>query len=169
VPGRPTKVIAIVGTSKTGKTTLIEKLIPLLTGRGLRVATVKHHHKDFEIDIPGKDTYRHKKAGAVTTIISAPGKIGIVSDVSGDLPLADIVSRYTEEADILIAEGYKKANVAKIEVYRAQEGRSPVCLGDKDLIAIVTEDEIDAGVPLFKTGDIPSLAAFIVSHFHLDR
>jgi len=82
------QVLAISGYAKTGKTTFIERLIPALTHKGLRVATIKHHHlHDISIDIPGTDTYRHKAAGAGTTILASPGMIGLVKDLKEEMPL----------------------------------------------------------------------------------
>ena len=84
----------------------------------MRVATIKHHHLDFEIDRVGKDTYRHKKAGSSTVILSSPHKIALVRDVEKEVPLRDIVSSYIDDADIIITEGYKKEDTPKIEIFR---------------------------------------------------
>jgi molybdopterin-guanine dinucleotide biosynthesis protein MobB len=161
-------VISFAGTSNTGKTTLIERLIPALKAKGIRVATVKHHHGAFDADVPGKDTYRHKKAGATATIISGPGKIALVSDVEGDLPLHEIAQRYVKNADILIAEGFKSEKVPKIEVYRKTGETGPVCLADPELLALVTDEEvvgIKPSLPVFRTDDIVGIVEFIFSRF----
>jgi molybdopterin-guanine dinucleotide biosynthesis protein B len=129
-------LISIVGTSKIGKTTFIEKLIPVFKEKGLRVATIKHHHLDFEIDKVGKDTYRHKEAGSSTVILSSPYKIALVRDVEKEVPLRDIVSRYIDDADIIITEGYKKEDTPKIEI-------------------------IDTGIPQFSMDDVEGVAKFI--------
>jgi molybdopterin-guanine dinucleotide biosynthesis protein MobB len=157
-------LISIAGSSNTGKTTLIELLIPLFKARGLRIATIKHHHRDFNIDIPGKDTFRHKEAGAATTIIAGSGKIALVADLPEELSLSEIVSRYVRDVDIIIVEGFKKEKIPKIEVFRktgAAEG--PVCLADPELLALVTDEEIAAAVPVFRTDEISGLAEFILS------
>ncbi|MBA4417910.1 MAG: molybdopterin-guanine dinucleotide biosynthesis protein B [Syntrophus sp. (in: bacteria)] len=156
-------VIAFVGHANSGKTTIIEKLIPLFSSRGIRVAVIKHHHlHDFEIDIPGKDTFRYKKAGAVSTIIASPGKIALVTDVEGDLPVEEIILRYVMDADLIIVEGYKKAAIPKIEVYIHEEGGTPVCHGDKNLMALITDQSIEYGLPRFLRNDIEGIAEFIV-------
>ena len=160
-------VISIVGRSKTGKTTLIEKVIPLLTGVGIRVATAKHHHYDFEIDVPGKDTYRHKKAGARTVIISAPGKIAVVKDTDGDLPLDEIRAKYMDGVDLLIAEGYKKEKIPKIEVFPKREEIDPVCIDDTNLLAIVTDIPFGFRVPVFQRDDVDAVAGFIIAKLGL--
>jgi molybdopterin-guanine dinucleotide biosynthesis adapter protein len=168
VTGYRIPVVSIVGTSNTGKTTLIEGIIPKLVAMGLKVATIKHHFGGFDIDIPGKDSYRHKQAGAATTIITAPGKIALVADLRGDLSLAEVMSRYVRDVDILIAEGYKGEPVAKIEVYRKKTTEGPVCLNDPNLLALVTDEEITASVPVFKADDVAGVTALIVSRL-LDR
>jgi len=156
-----TPLISIVGTSKTGKTTFIEKLIPIYKDKGLRVATIKHHHLDFEIDRAGKDTYRHKKAGASTVILSSPHKIALVRDVEKEVPLQDIVSRYIDDADIIITEGYKQEDTLKIEIFRNEGETLPLCLHDKTILAVVTDKDIDVDIPQFSINDIEGVAKFI--------
>jgi molybdopterin-guanine dinucleotide biosynthesis adapter protein len=154
-------LISIVGTSKTGKTTFIERLIPAFKERGLRVATVKHHHLDFEIDKVGKDTYRHKKAGSSTVILSSPYKIALVRDVEKEMLLGDIVSRYVDDADLIITEGYKKEDTPKIEIYLHSKKASPLCAKDKTILAVVTDKHIDTDIPQFSHNDIEGVAKFI--------
>jgi molybdopterin-guanine dinucleotide biosynthesis adapter protein len=154
-------LISIVGTSKSGKTTFIEKLIPVLRGKGLRIATIKHHHSDFEIDRVGKDTYRHKMAGSSTVILSSPQKIALVKDVEKEVSLGEIVSRYIDDADIIITEGYKKEETPKIEIFRHAKKVSPLCLHDKTILAVVTDIHIDKDIPQFSLDDVEGVAKFI--------
>jgi len=156
-------VLSIVGRSKTGKTTLIEKLIPLLKSRGLRIATVKHHHGDFEIDREGKDTYRHKAAGAKTVLLASPEKIAFVMDIDEELKVQEIVDRYVRGVDLVITEGYKRETFPKIEVFNWKENIDPVCLGDETLIAIVTDKPINAPVKQFLRDDVEDIAEFILN------
>jgi molybdopterin-guanine dinucleotide biosynthesis adapter protein len=160
-------LISIVGTSKTGKTTFIEKLIPVIKGKGLKVATIKHHHLDFEIDRVGKDTYRHKNAGSSTVVLSSPHKIALVRDVEKEVSLRDIVSRYIEDTDIIITEGYKKEDTPKIEIFRHVNKASPLCLHDKTILAVVTDKHIDTDIPQFSMDDIAGVAEFINVILHL--
>jgi molybdopterin-guanine dinucleotide biosynthesis protein B len=162
-------VISIVGRSKTGKTTLIEKLIPLLATKGIKVATAKHHPHDFEIDIPGKDTYRHKRAGARTVIMSSPGKIAVVKDTDGDLSLEEIRARYVDDVDLLIAEGYKREEIPKVEVFPRKEEIDPVCLNDANLLAIVTDIPFSSRIPVFQRDDVEAVAEFIMSKLGLSE
>jgi molybdopterin-guanine dinucleotide biosynthesis adapter protein len=156
-------IVAIVGRSKVGKTTFIEKLIPLLRMRGLKVGTIKHHPGDFDIDVPGKDTYRHKSAGATFTIIASPQKIGLVRDVEKDLPVEELIVMYGGGVDLIIVEGYKKARLPKIEVYDKKRGEPPVCLHDPDLIAIIADEPVDAPVPRFLPADAEGVAELIIT------
>jgi molybdopterin-guanine dinucleotide biosynthesis adapter protein len=160
-------VISIVGRAKTGKTTFIEKLIPLLMDDGIRVAVIKHHHHDFEFDIPGKDTYRHKKAGARTVILSSPEKIAMVKDTEKDLSIDEIISGYIDDIDLVITEGYKKEDMPKIEVYPKKVGLEPVCINDGNLVAIITDIPFVSHVPVFQRDDVEGVTGFIISKFGL--
>jgi molybdopterin-guanine dinucleotide biosynthesis protein B len=156
--------LSFVGRSSTGKTTVIERLIPVLTGKGIRVAVIKHHPHDFEIDIPGKDTYRYKKAGATMSILASPGKIAIVEDTRTELTLAEIISRYVRDVDLLIIEGFKREEVPKIEVFQRKEGAdNPVCEGDKSLVAIITDETMETSLPVFSRDDIQGVADLILN------
>lgn len=115
----PSPAIAIVGRHNSGKTTLIEKLIAELVSRGLDVGSVKHHsHKGFEIDYPGKDSYRHRAAGASETVIAAPGQMARVKTIEGEVECHDIV-RTMPGHDIIVVEGYRKSGLPTIEIMRA--------------------------------------------------
>ncbi len=149
-------VIAIVGRSKSGKTTLIERLIPELKSRGYRVATIKHHMANFEIDYQGKDSYRHKNAGAYLTIISSPHKVALIEDTSHDLTLDELVSRYIREVDIVIAEGFKSGQHPKIEVYKSKHP-IPLAARLQNVIAVVSEVPL-ASLFTLRPDDIKGIA-----------
>lgn len=157
--------ISFVGRSKTGKTTVIEQLIPVLRERGFRVAVIKHHPHDFEIDKPGKDTYRYKQAGAVMSILVSPYKVAVVKDSETRLNLRDIIARYVHDVDLLIIEGFKRENIPKIEVYERKQGEeSPVCWGDKNLIALISDYPVATGLPLFSRNDIDGVVEFVLRY-----
>lgn len=158
-------IICIVGRSETGKTTLLEKLIRDLVGRGYRVGTVKHAAKDFDIDQDGKDSWRHKRAGAHAVIVSSPAKIAIVKDTTRDQPLNSLSSQYLHDVDIVLTEGYKREKKPKIEVVRGLIYSKPVCTGDENLVAIVSDIPIDVGVPRFDLDDATALTDFIEKEF----
>jgi len=156
--------ICVVGSSGAGKTTLLERLIPELTARGIRVGTVKHDVHGFEIDRPGKDSYRHKQAGATVSIISSPKRIGMVMDTDHDWGLDELMGFYSG-VDIVLTEGYKRQNYPKIEVFRSAVHPKPLCLGDERLIAMVSEDPVDTHVPRFLPHEVKELADFLLEQF----
>ena len=165
---RQPPLVSIVGKSGSGKTTLVEKLIHELKDRGLRVGTIKHHLHAFEIDLPGKDSWRHKQAGAERTIISSPHRIGMVMDVDHDNTLDELVS-FFPEMDIILAEGYKGGDRPKVEIFRPEVYDKPICLEDSNLIAMVTDHDMDLKVPLFGLDDIKGLTDFLERYFKLSK
>ncbi|MFC1535009.1 molybdopterin-guanine dinucleotide biosynthesis protein B [Thermodesulfobacteriota bacterium] len=165
--GQPPLVL-IVGNSGSGKTSLLVRLVPELKKRGLRIGTIKHHHRDFEIDYPGKDSWRHKRAGAERTMISSPNRIGIVMDADHDHTLDELVPFFSG-MDIIIAEGYKGENRPKVEIFRSEVNDKPICLKDHNLIAMMTYQDIDLEVPRFVPDDVKGLADFLSGFFKLQR
>jgi molybdopterin-guanine dinucleotide biosynthesis protein B len=158
-------IVSIVGKSNSGKTSLIEKLVAELAHRGWRVATIKHNRHGFEVDHEGKDSWRHKKAGAVTTVVASPGRIAVISDIEGDYELARIRDGYIRNADIILAEGYKKNPHPKIEVFRTDLERGRLCGPDDQLVAIAGDRPVSAEVPWFDWNDASGLADWIVQRF----
>jgi molybdopterin-guanine dinucleotide biosynthesis protein B len=156
-------IIAFVGHSNTGKTTLIERLIPVLKAQGLRVGVVKHRRGDFEIDVAGKDSYRYREAGAEISVIAGPRRVALVRETDRELALEEILSGYLHGVDLVILEGRKDEKVPKIEVVRSDEKGKLLCAGDPNLLAVVADVPIDAPVPLFRRDDLGGLAAFVVS------
>lgn len=156
-------VLSIVGKSESGKTTLIEKIIPVLKRRGYRVGIVKHAHHGFEMDQAGKDSYRHRQAGADTVMIAAPGQIAMVKRVPSEC-LDDLVPFFSD-MDILISEGFKRDGAPKIEVYRKARHDQPACLTDDTLLAMVSDTPLELSVPQFKMDDIDGITDFIVARF----
>ena len=160
-------IISIVGNSNSGKTTLIEKLIPELKKRGYRVGVIKHAHHGFNIDKKGKDSWRHKVAGADTVLVSSPGKIAMVKDEScGSL---DCLQPYFTDLDLVITEGYKREDKPKIEVFRKSVHPTPVCTNNDHLMAMVTDSEIDIEVPTFGFEEVESIADLIETRFLKNR
>ena len=152
-------IISVVGKSKSGKTTLIEKLIPELKKRGYRIGTIKHVAHDFDMDKKGKDSWRHKAAGADTVIIASREKIVMVKDRNiGGL---ERIGKYFDDVDLVITEGFKKENRPKIEIYRSHKNNAPLCQNDKTVIALVTDTDIRVNIPVFGLEAIKSLADLI--------
>lgn len=154
-------IVSIVGKSDSGKTTLIEKLVPELTRRGYRIATVKHDVHGFEVDREGKDSWRHKQAGAHTVVISSPKKVALIRDVEKDLTLEEIRERLIQDVDLILSEGYKKDVQPKIEIFRKEKHKKLLCTKKDNLIAIVSDKKFRVGVSCFFLDDIRGVAEFI--------
>ncbi|MEK6790706.1 MAG: molybdopterin-guanine dinucleotide biosynthesis protein B [Deltaproteobacteria bacterium] len=154
-------VVSIVGTSGSGKTTLVTKIIAELCSRGHRVATIKHDAHGFSIDHKGKDSWRHKQAGASSVAISSPAKFAVIKDVVSEWPPERIIETFLQDADIVITEGYKRGAFPKIEVVRAAHSKESVCGLDLRLLAYATNVKIKTDLPLFKLNDFKGLADFI--------
>jgi molybdopterin-guanine dinucleotide biosynthesis protein MobB len=154
-------IISIVGSSNSGKTTLIERLIPEFVKRGYRVATIKHHGNDFQIDHTGKDSWRHKEAGAHTVVISSPQKVALVEDASHDHSLEELAARFIHGVDIIIAEGFKRAKHPKVEVFRKGVHPHPLAPELENVIAVVSDDPLPLDIPCFNLNDISGIVDVI--------
>ena len=160
---KKTPIICIVGKSESGKTTLIEKLIPELKKRGYRIGSIKHACQRFDIDKKGKDSWRHRRAGANVVIIASTDKIAMIKD--NDCESLDNLEKYFQNVDLIIAEGYNKNNKPKIEIVRKATRKKPLCLHDSKLIALVTDLDIGHRVPRFGLEEIDNLADFIENKY----
>lgn len=156
-------IISIVGKSKSGKTTLIEKLIPELKRRGYKIGTIKHTFHNVDFDKKGKDSWRHKNSGAETVIVVSPGRIAMVRD--DNCESLDCLEMYFQDMDLVITEGYKKENRPKIEIVRAATKKKPLCLDNDNRIALVTDTDIDLEVPRFGLEEIEKLADLIEKRY----
>jgi len=154
-------IISIVGKSDSGKTTLLEKFLPELVRRGYRIATVKHDVHGFEVDREGKDSWRHKQSGAHTVVISSPHKVAVIRDVEKDMTLDEIRERFIQDVDLLLSEGYKREVHPKIEIFRKEKHTELLCTKEDKLIAIVSNQAFDRGVPVFDLDDMKGLADFV--------
>jgi len=155
-------IISIVGKSGCGKTTLIEKLIRELKQRGYRVATIKHHfHPGFEIDHPGKDTWRHAQAGSDHVVIAAPDKIASIRRLQKELTL-DEIAQGIQDVDIILTEGFKRAGKPCLEVVRGD--KDLICDGDQ-LIAIATDTPLQTSTPQFNLDDSQAIVDFIETNY----
>jgi len=155
--------IAIVGHSGAGKTTLIERLLPLLNASGMRVATIKHSHHSLEFDVPGKDSWRHKQAGAAASLLAAPSGIQLIADVVKNPYLEQLTQQYFFDMDLVLAEGFSQASCAKIEVLRKDCNPVARCTVADGLIALATDVEAgDTPQPRFGLNEIDSIAQFIM-------
>lgn len=152
-------ILLIVGKSRAGKTTLIEKLIPELKRRGYKIGTVKHAHHGFDIDKKGKDSRRHQQAGADTVIVASPDTIAMIKKEAWQR--LENITGYFQDMDLILTEGFKREKKPKIEIYRAAAHKRPACLNDENLVAFVTDSDFNLKVPTFGLEDIRQIADFI--------
>lgn len=162
-------IINIVGVSNSGKTTFLEQLIPDLRRRGYRVGTLKHVAHGFEMDREGKDTWRHRNAGAQTIAIASPTMLGAIREMDPEMPVEEIAGRYFWTEDILLVEGYKLSHFPKIEVYRSAVAAKPLCTAKDNLFAMVTEDVVDLDIPLFRFDEVSRVADLIEERYLKSR
>jgi molybdopterin-guanine dinucleotide biosynthesis protein B len=159
-------IVCFVGKSNSGKTTFIERVIPELVRSGYKVATVKHAGHGFDLDTEGKDSWRHKQAGASSVVILSKGSMAMFADVSDQLSVEDVRVRYLDDSyDLILAEGWKNEGYPKIVIIREQVGEIPI--SRDGLIAIVSDKPVDVEVPVFDLNDVPAVAAFIMKQFPL--
>ncbi len=157
------QIISFIGTSGVGKTTHLEKVIREFKKRGYKIAVVKHHMHDFEIDKPGKDTWRHAQAGADTVVLSSPTKIATIEKITQEKTLDEIAASL-QEVDIVITEGFKKENKPKVEILRKAHS-TEVISRSEELIALVTDCDIASHAPRFAFDEVEQLVDFLVTKF----
>lgn len=158
-------VISFIARPNHGKTTLLEKLLAELARRNIKAGVIKHHVHEFEFDKKGKDTWRHKQAGAHTVILSSPAGIGLVRDVASDKDVDELVNLYFSEMDIVLTEGYKWEHYPKIEVFRAARGGTPLDGCNATWAAFVSDADLQTDLPRFGLDDISQLADFLLEQF----
>lgn len=164
-----TPIICIVGASDSGKTTYLEKLIPIIRDRGYRVGTIKHDTHGFEMDHEGKDTWRHRSAGAQTIAISSPHRVASIRETEQELTLEELVARYFWQEDLIFTEGYKRSSFPKIEVFRSVIEPKPICGPKDNLMALVTDDAANVDVPVYRFDELSKVADLIEQRFLRDR
>jgi molybdopterin-guanine dinucleotide biosynthesis adapter protein len=152
-------LLSIIGRSGSGKTTLIEKLIKKYRTEGRGVGVLKHMKHDFEMDHKGKDTFRYREAGAAVSAISNDRKFAVTADIGGESPVV-LASQFFRNVDIVIIEGFKEGDIAKIEVI-GDSKESPLFMGGTDVVAVVTDGIVETKAPVFKRDDIDCIAGFI--------
>jgi molybdopterin-guanine dinucleotide biosynthesis protein B len=163
------KVIGFAGFSGSGKTTLLEKVIPMLTARGLRIAVIKHAHHKFDIDKPGKDSFRHREAGAAEVLVVSGYRWALMHELVGEAEpsLQDLCSRLSP-CDLVLVEGYKYSEIPKFEVHRSVTGHPHLYPDDKNIIALVTDARSDIPLPQLDVNQPQQVADFILKYFSLD-
>ena len=156
------KIFGIAGYSGSGKTTLIEKLIPVFTARGLRVSLIKHAHHTFDVDQPGKDSWRHRHAGCAEVLITSSRRWALMHELRGtaEPTLPELVA-HLSDCDLLLIEGFKHEAIPKLEVHRAVVREPLLFPHDNHITALASDATVDTMLPQFSLDDITGIAAFI--------
>lgn len=158
------RVWGVTGWKNAGKTGLMERLVAEISGRGLEVSTVKHAHHDTDIDQPGRDSYRHREAGAREVMLASPRRWALMHELRGaaEPPLADLLARLSP-VDLVLVEGFKREPHPKVEAYRAGNGKPPLAGGNEWVRAIASDASLpQASVPVFALDDTRAIADFIL-------
>ncbi len=161
-------ILGLAGFSGSGKTTLLEKLIPLLVAHGLRVAVIKHAHHDFDIDQPGKDSYRQRKAGASEVLIISAHRWALIHELKNETePTLQECCARLSPCDLVLVEGYKYADIPKLEVHRSGVHHEYLYPNDARIIAVVTDIRAEFPLPVLDLNAPHTVAAFIIKHYSL--
>jgi molybdopterin-guanine dinucleotide biosynthesis adapter protein len=162
------KVFGFAGWSGSGKTTLIEKLIPRFVDAGLRVSLIKHAHHTFDVDQPGKDSYRHRHAGAAEVLVSSSRRWVLMHELRGaPEPAFDEQLTHLSPCDIVIVEGFKHAPIPKLEVWRRETGEPLIHPNDPHIVAVASDTRVDTKLPVLDLNDDAGIASFILAHLRL--
>ncbi|MFK7945865.1 MAG: molybdopterin-guanine dinucleotide biosynthesis protein B [Paracoccaceae bacterium] len=157
-------VYGVIGWKNAGKTTLVERLVAEISGRGFRVSTVKHTHHMVDVDQPGKDSHRHRQAGAHQVILSSSSRWAVMTELRGapETPLSDLLT-HLAPVDLVIIEGYKRDSHPKVEAWRAETGQPLIATEDTTIRAVASKDAPDTDRPVIDLDDISAIADFILA------
>jgi molybdopterin-guanine dinucleotide biosynthesis protein B len=162
------KIFGFAGWSGSGKTTLIEKLIPRFVKKGLRVSLIKHAHHTFDVDKEGKDSYRHRQAGATEILVTSSRRWVLMHELRGaHEPTFEEQVKHFSPCDLLIVEGFKHAPIPKLEVWRAVTGEPLLHPNDPHIVAVATDTKIETKLPVLDLNDDAAIADFIVKKLEL--
>lgn len=159
------KIFGFAGYSGSGKTTLIERLIPIITGRGYTVSLIKHAHHTFDVDQPGKDSYRHRHAGCTEVLVTSSRRWALIHELRG-APEPDLSEqvKHISPCDLLLVEGYKREAISKLEVYRAAVGEPLIHPHDPHVVAIATDTPLHTALPQLDLNAPAEIAEFVLRH-----
>ena len=170
----PIPLLGFAAWSGSGKTTLLTQLLPVLRGRGLEVALIKHAHHNFDIDHPGKDSYELRQAGAGQVLVASSRRFALmVENPPGEEiepVLSELIARIdARRADLILVEGFKREPIPKIEIHRPSLGKPLLCTDDPNILAVATDrpEVVPSGIRTLPLDDVRVIAAFIAEHFNL--
>ena len=157
------KVIGLAGWSGAGKTTLLTRLIPHFTGEGLRVSVIKHAHHKFDVDVPGKDSWRHREAGAAEVLVASQQRWALMHELRGaaEPRLAELLGKLSP-VDLVVVEGFKREPLRKIEVHRAANGKPHLFPDDAGIVGIASDAPVETRLPTVHLDDIPAVAELLL-------
>jgi len=164
------RILGLAGWSGSGKTTLVTRLVPVLVARGITVSTVKHAHHEFDIDQPGKDSWKHRQAGASEVLISSARRWALMHEHRGIRePGLDALLGHMSPVDLVLIEGFKRETCPKIEIHRPSLGKPLMCDDDPDIVAVASDVPVPGlHLPRLPLDDAGAIADFIVAHCCLD-
>ena len=164
------KIFGFAGWSGSGKTTLIEQVIPRFVRAGLKVSLIKHAHHRFDVDHPGKDSFRHREAGCSEVLVTSGQRWALMHETRGgpEASLEEQIARMSP-CDLLLIEGYKYYPLPKLEIYRAANGKRPLYTGDEHIVAVATDAPLEIRLPQFGLEDYDAIAAFVLDTLELHR
>ena len=164
-PAAGLKIFGFAAYSGSGKTTLIENLIPLLVARGLKVSLIKHAHHAFDVDHPGKDSYRHRQAGATEVLVSSSARWVLMHELRTEVEpeLPKLLERLSP-CDLVLVEGFKQQPIPKIEIHRRAAATPLLHPDDPHIVAIATDVDLETRLPRFGLDDYEGIARFILDH-----
>jgi molybdopterin-guanine dinucleotide biosynthesis adapter protein len=156
------KVIGLAGWSGAGKTTLLSRVIPYFIKEGLRVSVIKHAHHEFDVDVPGKDSWVHRQSGAAEVLVSSARRWALMHELRGaaEPRLPELLTKMSR-VDLVVVEGFKRAPHRKIEVHRAANGKPVLFPEDPGIVGIATDTAIETTLPVAHLDDIPAIAAMM--------
>jgi molybdopterin-guanine dinucleotide biosynthesis protein B len=157
------KVIGLAGWSGAGKTTLLARVIPHLLGKGLRVSVIKHAHHEFDVDVPGKDSWIHRQSGASEVLVSSTRRWALMHELRGaaELRLPELLAKMSP-VDLVVVEGFKREPHRKIEVHRAGNGKPLLFPDDPGIVGIATDTSIETTLPVVYLDDVEAIAAMML-------